>query len=50
MTTQALTVAGNIRSVYELVEARLGIKPTLEWHALASGSSSAVFVIEASIL
>jgi len=121
MTTQALTVSGNIRSVYELVEARLGIKldfavtnsktigtaseviaknnpgrtnltivnlssntlylspldtasatngillgsgggslalnfwddliqPTLEWHALASGSGSAVFVIEASIL
>ena len=26
------------------------ILPTLEWHALASGSSSNVFIIEASIL
>lgn len=26
------------------------IQPTLEWHAVASGSSSAVFVIEAVIL
>ena len=26
------------------------IQPTLEWHAIASGSSSAVFVIEATIL
>ena len=26
------------------------IQPTLEWHAVASGSSSAVFVIEASII
>ena len=26
------------------------IQPTLEWHAIASGGSSAVFVIEASIL
>ena len=26
------------------------IQPTLEWHAIASGSGSAVFVIEATIL
>jgi len=26
------------------------IQPTLEWHALASGSSSAVFIIEAQII